>query len=200
MPSPISPRGYRRLEPTPNDPRFLKHDSQIPIEDYEEERNMEDTDDVVTNLLRRMQNGDFSSPVDASNYNSASARYAQNISYGDAASSNRMWEQINRKFPVDPQAVRAASASAPRENPAEDFFSRIQKISNAGKQDEGIFDETIDFIDEQPQVDDAPTVMDDAAEMRKRREAMKSKLVREQMPSQAPKVVQAKKIQFDEIE
>jgi hypothetical protein len=153
---PIAPQGYRRYEPTTNNAKFIKIQSQIPINDYENSRNSEDTTDVVENVVRYMQNGhniDINPDCGDRSMNSLGGMaigYAARMFGGKSHERDYFWQEFNRKagYEASPLVQQATMnqfggrQQYPQErdyqqigNPhAEDFADRIKRIAGENQQ------------------------------------------------------------------
>ena len=161
MTEPIAPQGYRRYEPTTNNAKFIKFQSQIPIEEYESYRDHEQTVDVVENTMRNMQMGSnlhINPDCGDASLNSqggAALGYAARMFGGHSTERDYFWQEYNRKngvgaSPLVQQAAANQFGSRQQFNqiqqmpqpqapmryspdPMEDFAERIKRISSEAR-------------------------------------------------------------------
>jgi hypothetical protein len=106
----IAPLGYRRYEPTPNgtskdNSKFLKHESQIPITDYEAQR--EFGTDLIENFVKILneeryrdgiQTGGWMGDPNMASDSGHAMRWLQTVFAGDVREKDHYWQQYNAKF------------------------------------------------------------------------------------------------------
>lgn len=125
MAEPIRPLGIRKLEHTTNSARFLKYESQVPIEDEEYERaQTKDIDIIFENLVSNMKNG-----VDVNQHQASPAK----IFAGNEKTKNHLWKQINQQIGYDNNQKNQINEEPSSGDFMNNFIDRVNTISKTHK-------------------------------------------------------------------